>query len=85
MFILTDLAICLTISWGRSSLIFKQNTSFFFFQNRQGYPSIVTTAYRNSHLLQVDLLLRPANLTGPVPTWHGAPSQVNHCVPNGST
>ena len=28
-------------------------------------------------MLQVDLLLRPANLTGLVPTWHGAPSQVN--------
>ena len=35
-------------------------------------------------MLQVDLLLRPANLTGPVPTWHGAPSQVNHCVPKNS-
>ena len=28
-------------------------------------------------MLQVDLLLRPANLTSLVPTWHGAPSQVN--------
>ena len=27
-------------------------------------------------MLQVDLLLRPANLTSLVPTWHGAPSQV---------
>ena len=27
-------------------------------------------------MLQVDLLLRPANLTDLVPTWHGAPSQV---------
>ena len=35
-------------------------------------------------MLQVDLLLRPANLTGPVPTWHGALSQVNHCVPKNS-
>ena len=31
-------------------------------------------------MLQVDLLLRPANLTDLVPTWHGAPSQVNHCA-----
>ena len=31
-------------------------------------------------MLQVDLLLRPANLTDLVPTWHDAPSQVNHCT-----
>ena len=31
-------------------------------------------------MLQLDLLLRPANLTSPVPTWHGAPSQVNHTL-----
>ena len=31
-------------------------------------------------MLQLDLLLRPANLTSPVPTWHGAPSQVNHTM-----
>ena len=35
-------------------------------------------------MLQVDLLLRPANLTSLVPTWHGAPSQVES-EPNGST
>ena len=29
-------------------------------------------------MLQLDLLLRPANLTSPVPTWYGAPSQMNH-------
>ena len=28
-------------------------------------------------MLQVDLLLRPANSTSLVATWHGAPSQVN--------
>ena len=31
-------------------------------------------------MLQLDLLLRPANLTRPVPTWHGVPSQVNYSV-----
>ena len=30
--------------------------------------------------LQVDLLLRPANSTSLVPTWHGAPSQVDHTL-----
>ena len=36
-------------------------------------------------MLQVDLLLRLANLTSLVPTWHGAPSQVNHTGLNWST
>ena len=30
--------------------------------------------------LQVDLLLRLANSTSLVPTWHGAPSQVDHTL-----
>ena len=35
-------------------------------------------------MLQVDLLLRPANSTSLVPTWHGAPSQVNHISQKGT-
>ena len=34
--------------------------------------------------VESDLLLRLANSTSLVPTWHGAPSQVNHCVPKDS-
>ena len=30
--------------------------------------------------LQVDLLLRLVNFTSLVPTWHGAPSQVDHTL-----
>ena len=30
--------------------------------------------------LQVDLLLRHVNFTSLVPTWHGAPSQVDHTL-----
>ena len=35
-------------------------------------------------MLQLDLLLRLANLTSLVPTWHGAPSQVNLLGQNSS-
>ena len=34
--------------------------------------------------VESDLLLRLANSTSLVPTWHGAPSQVNHCMPKDS-
>ena len=35
-------------------------------------------------MLQLDLLLRPANLTSLLPTGHGAPSQVNFLGQNSS-
>ena len=34
--------------------------------------------------VESDLLLRLANSTSLVPIWHGAPSQVNHCMPKDS-
>ena len=40
----------------------------------------VPRSLQMQQMLQVDLLLRPINLIGLVPTWHGAPSQVDHTL-----
>ena len=63
------------MSEGRDSNICKRLGVRFGFWGRK---EEINSKYDDKQMLQVDLLLRPANLTGPVPTWHGAPSQVNH-------
>ena len=40
----------------------------------------VPRSLQMQQMLQVDLLLRPINLIGLVPTWHGAPSQMDHTL-----
>ena len=40
----------------------------------------VPRSLQMQQMLQVDLLLRPINLIGLVPTWHGAPFQVDHTL-----